>query len=156
MQLGASPLYYEGENSASYLRHRFAYDQQPSYERFRADTFHQVLLPHTFFGWLNVTPRAGGRFTYYSRRKATWPPSPASAAASSTTGAEVSSKLSRVWSGAHSRLFEAQGLRHILEPSVNYVFVPSPSVEPTRLPQFGYELSSFELLPLDFPDYNNN
>ena len=24
-------------------------------------TYHQVLLPETFFGWLNVTPRAGGR-----------------------------------------------------------------------------------------------
>ena len=27
---------------------------------------HQLLLPETFFGWLNVTPRVGGRYTWYS------------------------------------------------------------------------------------------
>lgn len=155
MQIGASPFYYEGENSASYLRHRFAYDQQPSYEAFRGDTYHQVLLPHTFFGWLNVTPRAGGRFTYYSKEEGDAATLESQRRGVFNTGAEVSSKLSRVWSDAHSGLLEVKGLRHILEPSVNYVFVPSPSVEPDRLPQFDTELSSFELLPLDFPDYNS-
>ena len=37
----------------------------PIMPRARADTFQQLLLPETFFGWLNVTPRAGGRLTYY-------------------------------------------------------------------------------------------
>ena len=38
----------------------------PNYSAARADTYHQLLLPWTFFNWLNVTPRVGGRFTYYS------------------------------------------------------------------------------------------
>lgn len=155
LQLGASPLYYESESSASYLRHRFAYDQQSSYEAFRADTYHQIVLPHTFFGWLNVAPRAGGRFTYYSKEEGDNATLSSERRGVFNTGAEVTSKLSRVWPGAESRLLETRGLRHILEPSVNYVFVPSPSVAPTRLPQFDYELASFELLPLDYPDYNN-
>ena len=47
------------------------------------------------------------------------------------------------------------GLRHIFEPSVNYVYVPRPSVLPSQVPQFDYELTnSLRLLPLEFPEYN--
>lgn len=154
-QLGASPLYYESDSSLAYLRRRFAYDQQPSYEAFRADTFHQVLLPQTFFGWLNVTPRAGGRFTHYGETEGSGVSLASADRGVFNTGAEVSSKLARVWPGTQNRLLDVRGLRHILEPSANYVYVPDPSVAPPRLPQFDYELNSFELLPIDFPDYNN-
>ncbi len=47
------------------------------------------------------------------------------------------------------------GLRHIIEPSANYVFVPAPSVAPSQLPQFDSELPSLRLLPIEFPDYNS-
>jgi len=47
------------------------------------------------------------------------------------------------------------GARHILEPSIDYVYVPSPSVLPSRLPQFDYQLTNgLYLLPIDYPDYN--
>ena len=47
------------------------------------------------------------------------------------------------------------GLRHIIEPSANYVFVPDPSTPPAQLPQFDSEQPSLMLLPVEFPDYNN-
>jgi LPS-assembly protein len=46
------------------------------------------------------------------------------------------------------------GIRHIIEPSVNYVFVPDPSVPPGQLPQFDYQVQSLRLLPIEYPEYN--
>lgn len=39
----------------------------PEYRSFRADTFHQLSRPGTYFGWLSINPRVGVRGTYYSR-----------------------------------------------------------------------------------------
>ncbi len=160
-QVGGSPLYYESESSAGYYRRAFAQDAGPygappglDYEAARADTYHQVLLPETLFGWLNVTPRVGGRFTYYSEASGPGATTDEQYRGVLNTGAEVSFKASRVWTGAESKLLQVDGLRHIIEPSANYVFVPSPTTAPSQLPQFDYELPSLRLLPLDFPDYN--
>src|SRR5205085_11176118 len=70
------------------------------------------------------------------------------------TGAELSFKASRLWPAVQNDLFEVNGLRHIIEPSINYVFVPSPTHLTNDLPQFDYELPTLRLLPIDFPDYN--
>ena len=153
-QLGVSPFYYESESSVGYFRYRFSDGVTPGYEAFRADSFHQLVWPLNYFGWLNVTPRVGGRFTHYSE---------ASGAGARTreedrwvfnTGAEISTKASRTWTGVHNRFWEVDGLRHIIEPSINYVFVPSPNKLPPQLPQFDQQLDSFRLLPIDYPDYN--
>ena len=61
---------------------------------------------------------------------------------------------SRLWPDLQSKLLEVQGLRHIVEPSLNYVYVPQPHPSPPRLPQFDYELPSLRLLPIEYPDYN--
>ncbi|HYT60543.1 MAG TPA: LPS assembly protein LptD [Haliangiales bacterium] len=154
-QLGVSPFYYESESSVGWFRHKFANDLTNEFSAYRADTFHQLLLPQSFFGWLNVTPRVGGRFSDYgetdglsvtNREQQRWV---------FNTGAEVSLKASRVWNGAHSALFDLDGLRHIVEPSVNYVFVPTPNKAPPQLPQFDSQLTTLRLLPVDFPDYNS-
>ena len=153
-QLGVSPFYYEGETSAGYFRYQFADPKRNEFEAFRGDSFHQLLLPHTYFGWLNVTPRVGGRFTYYSEAHGRGATTREQDRWIFNTGVEVATKFSRAWEGAHSRFWEVNGLRHIIEPSLNYVFVPSPSVSPLELPQFDTEMPSFRLLPIDFPDYN--
>ncbi len=160
-QIGSSPLYYESESSAGYYKRVFAEDAGTnapppglSYEAARADTYHQVLLPETFFGWLNFTPRVGGRFTYYSEASGPGATTDEQYRGVFNTGAELSFKASRVWPSIQSSLLDVDGLRHIVEPSANYVFVPSPTTPPKQLPQFDYELPSLRLLPLDFPDYN--
>ena len=62
-----SPIFYEGETSAGLLRRTFAANTGfPNYSATRLDTFHQFLLPQTYFDWLSFIPRAGGRLTYYS------------------------------------------------------------------------------------------
>jgi lipopolysaccharide assembly outer membrane protein LptD (OstA) len=157
-QLGGSPLYYESESSLGYYRRLFAETNSlPTgidYAAGRADTYHQVLLPETFFGWLNLTPRVGGRFTYYSEASGPGARWDEETRGVFNTGAEVSFKAARVWPALRSDFLDLEGLRHIVQPSVNYVFVPRPNVLPHQLPQFDSELPSLELLPLEFPEFN--
>jgi len=161
-ELGVSPLYYESESSFGYYRQRYAENTgilgpPPglNYEAARADTFHQILLPETFFGWLNVAPRVGGRATYYGEASGPGATTDEEFRGVFNTGAEVSFKASRLWPGVQNDLLELNGVRHIIEPSANYVFVPAPTRAPPQLPQFDYELPSLLLLPIDFPDYNS-
>lgn len=158
-QLGATPLYYDSESSAGYYRRRFADTNGPplglDYSASRADTYHQLTLPQTFFGWLNVTPRAGGRFTYYSEATGAGGTNNEVYRSVFNTGAEVSFKAARLWPGATNRFLAVDGLRHIFQPSVNYVYVPRPEDRPPDLPQFDYELPSLRLLPIEFTDYNS-
>lgn len=155
-QLGISPFFYESESSLAYLRHRQGdFAPATNYAALRADTYHQVLVPWNFFGWLNLTPRVGGRYTYYGEERDTTFDQDSQDRWVFNTGAEVSTKMSRLWRSAHSRLLDVSGLRHIVEPSVNYVYVPTPDKRPLELPQFDYEWPSLELMPIQYPDYNS-
>jgi len=159
-QLWSSPFFYETESSAGYYRHLFPETNGPpaglEYAASRADTYHQIVLPETFFGWLNFTPRVGGRYTYYST--ATGPGATTSELNREVfnTGAEVSLKASRLWPEVENSAFDVDGLRHIVEPSINYVYVPNPNHTGTNeIPQFDAQLPSLRLLPIEFPDYNS-
>ena len=154
-QLGVSPFYYESDSSAGYFRYKFADDLQPEYSAARADTYHQITLPRNYFGWLNVTPRAGGRFTYYSEAEGDKATTQEQYRTVFNTGVEFSTKMSRIFHEPRNRFFDITELRHIMEPSVNYVFVPEPSAVPRELPQFDSELPSYRLMPIEYPDYNS-
>ena len=161
-QLGVSPFYYESVSSFGYYEHAYAtgytnvFTVGPSnYTAVRADTFHQLLLPETLFDWLNVTPFAGGRFTYYGEAQGPGAYTSEEQRWVFDTGAEISFKASRTWDDAHSSLLDVNGIRHILQPAFQYVYVPQPNVLPPQLPQFDSQLPSMELLPITFPDYNS-
>ncbi|HXM32518.1 MAG TPA: hypothetical protein VN921_02615, partial [Chthoniobacterales bacterium] len=64
MPLFGGPIFYEGETGIAELRRKFA-DQSPfhEYSTLRIDSFHQLLYPNTYFGWLSVVPRVGFRAT---------------------------------------------------------------------------------------------
>ena len=159
-QLSETPVYYQSESSVGYYSRLFpetnSIATQPNFSAARADTYQQLLLPETFLGWLNVTPRVGGRFTYYSAATGSGAMTDQVNRWVFDTGAEVSTKASRLWPGARSDFFEADGLRHIIEPSIGYTFVPTPNAYGTnQIPQFDYQLASLRLLPNTFPDYNS-
>jgi len=154
-QVGTTPLYYESESSAGYFQRQFADSSTNRYSAARADTFHQLLIPYTAFGWLNLTPRAGGRFTYYTDASGPGETTTEQQRGVFNTGMEASLKASRVWSGVKSGFWQIDGIRHIVEPSLNYVYVPAPNRRPARLPQFDFELPTTRLLPIDYPDYNS-
>jgi LPS-assembly protein len=122
----------------------------------RIDTYHQLTLPWTFLNWLNVTPRVGGRLTYYNENASDVTPRENDLYRGVfNTGVGFSFKASQLWADATNSFLQIDGLRHIIEPSANYVFVPDPSVPPAQLSQFDGEQPSLMLLPVDFPDYNS-
>ena len=159
-RLGSTPLFYESETSLGHFRFSPADSQLhlDEYEAFRADTHQQLLLPRTYFDWLNVTPHAGARLTHYGSRSGG---DPALGQAGDVdrfvfnTGVELSFKASSTWADAQSSLLDVDGLRHVVQPMMNYVFVPEPSDRPWELPQFDRDLHSLRLRPIDFPDYNS-
>jgi hypothetical protein len=158
-----TPVYYDSQSSIGWFRQwatytNGVYENTNGYyvnSAARGDTYHQLTLPWTFFNWLNVTPRVGGRVTYYSSQAITNGPNSDTTREIFNTGIGASFKASQTWTGATNSLFQVNGLRHIIEPSANYVYVPDPSVPPNKLPQFDSEQPSLMLLPETFPDYNN-
>jgi len=120
-QLGETPFYYESQSSAGWYRRLFADDAgtngPPSgldYSAARADTYHQVLMPNTFFGWLNVTPRVGGRLSYYSEAHEPGGVTDEEYRGILNTGVEVGFKASRLYDGVDSRVLDLDGVRHIV------------------------------------------
>lgn len=152
-QIGPTPFYYESQNTAGYLAYRGGDSSSTNYSAFRADSYHQITLPVTAFGWLNVAPRVGGRFTHYSETDGLdlgpedrW---------MFNTGAEMSAKASALWKDARNEFWDVNGVRHVIQPSVNYAYVPTPNVLPSELPQFDRRVPSLELTPVEFPDNNS-
>ena len=157
-QIFDTPFYYESESSAGFYRQWFADTNNPAiphYSAARADTYHELLLPWTLFGWLNVAPHAGGRFTYYSEESGPTAADEETYRKVFDTGMNVSFKASQLWTGATNSIFDIDGLRHVIEPSADYVFVPRPGTQPPQLPQFDTEMPSLMLLPVEFPAYND-
>ncbi len=164
-QILDTPLYYNSQSSIGWYRSWDAFPTNGLYpgtngiytaEATRADSYHQITLPWTFFNWLNVIPSAGGRVTYYSTQGYTnGTPNSDVVRTVFNTGVEVSTKASQLWPEATNAFLQIDGLRHIIEPSVNYVFVPDPSVPPDQLPQFDQAYPSLLPLPLTYPDYNS-
>ncbi len=155
--LFGSPVFYEGENSVAYLSKEFAnFDGLNDYHTTRVDSFHQILYPKKYFGWLNLTPRVGGRVTYYDQSRIN-ANEPSAMRMVFNSGFEASFKATRTWSHVKDKKWDIDGLRHIIEPSVNYGFVARPNVGPSELFPFDVERSSFginkNLVPIDFPQY---
>jgi hypothetical protein len=179
-EVGVTPVYYESESSLGYFRRAFSetngpvpftlYNPVPNglaynvthgttggysdYYAARADTFHQFTMPETFFGWLNITPRVGGRLTSYTDVEGPATRTNAQTRGVFNTGVDISFKASRVFRDAQSTLFDVHELRHIVEPEVDYGYVPAPNKSPAQLPQFDYQYPGLRLLPIEFPEYN--
>jgi lipopolysaccharide assembly outer membrane protein LptD (OstA) len=157
-EVGVTPIYYESESSVGYFRKDFSDTNSPTqtnYSGMRADTVQQFVLPETFFGWLNVTPRVGGRLTYYGAVEGVASPTNAQTRGVFDTGVDFSFKASRVYRDVESSFWDLQDLRHIIEPDINYAYVPAPSRSPEQLPQYDTAMPALRLLPLEAPDYNS-
>jgi lipopolysaccharide assembly outer membrane protein LptD (OstA) len=162
-QVFNTPVYYDSESSAGWYQSFVTttngyYPTTNGYyadSATRVDTYHQVTLPWTFFHWLNVTPRAGGRFTYYSSRSTSSSNPDETYRGVFNTGVSTSFKASQLWADATNSFLQVDGLRHIIEPSADYVFVPRPSTPAAQLPQFDGENPALLLSPVLFPDYSS-
>ncbi|PYK77633.1 MAG: hypothetical protein DMF27_09930 [Verrucomicrobia bacterium] len=174
------PIFYQGETGIADLHRNFANGSGfEDYESWRIDTFHQLLYPNTYFGWLSIVPRAGFRATYYNETRdlgktlfvpSTNPlipafllPDPTLAEplqlAGDTTrtvfnaGVEASFKISRAWEEAQNSALGLDGLRHVIQPFTNFSWVSDPGVNPAAILQFDRVEPTTKLHPIDFPEF---
>jgi len=153
-RLGDTPIFYDTESSLAYLNRRYANNSSDDYGLMRLDSLHQFYLPKTYNGWLNITPRIGGRFTHYGATEGRGKTTASSERYVFNTGIELSTKFSKLMPDVQSELLDLDGLRHIVKPSINYVFIPRPNRTPGELDKLDNEITSPNLLPFEMPDYN--
>ena len=167
LRIGSLPVFYEGVSSAgSYHNDAGRTNTVPFDPLFegssvRFDTFHQLVYPINLFDWLNVAPRAGGRYTYYTHGADPTSGSNDIKRLAVDLGTDVSFKFARTWSDVRSERYGIDGLRHIVEPFADYQWVPAPNIPTNDLFQFdtvrSITLSNRETfpvtryMPLDFP-----
>jgi len=149
------PVFYESQTSAGFLRQNFAENTTliPDYSTFRVDSFHQWTYPTTFFGWLTVVPRAAVRGTYYEQT--TLAAQPFSHTGSKFKpilhgGVEASFKFSKVYENIDDRRLGLDGLRHIVQPYMDFSHVTNLGFSPnsrllydTLQPTTQYDLITF-------------
>jgi len=68
-------------------------------------------------------------------------------------GLEVSAKISRSYEQVQSRFLGLDGLRHVMQPYINYSMVYNFGPPPHDVLQFDRVVPSTQLLPLDFPQF---
>lgn len=161
-EIADSGIYYQGRNRLSYLERVFPdRADRDDYDSARLDSYHLLLYPQKYFGYLNVIPRVGFRGTYYSDL------APKTETITTTVlvededgnlveeeetetlffdrsgdevrtlyefGLESSFKAFKIIS-EHDNMF-GSGLRHVVEPYTNYSFRSEPSLERDELLQF--------------------
>ena len=179
-----TPFFYDSDSSAGFLRRNFAKDSVfPDYNTFRADTFHQVSFPGTYFGFLSFVPKLGLRGTYYNHSGFTQEvtttstvtkPGVNGAPATTATltsideilhrggtlfrtavtgGFESSFKISKAYENVQSRIWGLDGMRHVVQPYVDASFVFADK-DPSHILQFDRLNRSTQLAPIDFPQFN--
>jgi len=178
--LFGGPVFYEGETGLADLHRNFASGSDfENYSTIRADTFHQLTYPNTYFGWLSIVPRVGFRATYYDETrdlgKTLFTPSSnplipefllpdptlkvpivdagAGVRTVFNTGAEASFKLSRAWEDIQSRLLGLDGLLHVVQPFTNFSYAVENGIDPAAILQFDRFEPSTQLRPIDFPQF---
>jgi lipopolysaccharide assembly outer membrane protein LptD (OstA) len=161
-------LYYESQSSVSFLRQVWAKDSgTPDGDPvLRMDSSHMVYYPTRHFGFLNLTPRAGARATYYSATRdqimvpappvyqtnllvnalgqtnrvvQVLPPGTNQVAQEIEKGADMRALLELGFESSFKAFRMSEGLlpyRHVVEPYLNYTFVPEPSLTPDKIYQF--------------------
>jgi LPS-assembly protein len=141
--------------------------QDNNYSAYRYDTYHEFSYPKQYFNFLSLTPRIGGRFTYYSdtnqdindtvnsnglsNDKITNPKS----RLAGDVGLSGDFKISRTWLDANSPNLGIAGIRHVFEPFFDAQFAPEPTATPNEFRGFDNRLYSTQLQPLDWTEYNS-
>ncbi|MCF7848886.1 MAG: outer membrane protein assembly factor BamD [Kiritimatiellales bacterium] len=135
-RLGDSPFYFQSDNNAYYLERIYSSTNKidNDYDAVRLDSANTLYAPLRL-GVLNLIPRATYRATYYSD-------SPPLGTEDDKmrhifeTGAEASFKAYKTLT--QRRGFYGDGIRHKIEPYVDYTYRLDPSVGPNDLYQFDH------------------
>ncbi|MFH1037597.1 MAG: LptA/OstA family protein [PVC group bacterium] len=160
-QIWESDFYYQGSNSFANFKKKFPDEASPRYASGRFDTFHQLSYSRKFFGWLNFYPAVSLRGDFYSRGPGKTDTASSSAAAAASAAPTpkpspspappdqrdfwrevfaysvgVSTDIYGIYPAARSDWLEIDKLRHVITPSVDYIFINNPSVYYEDIYQF--------------------
>lgn len=164
-------IYYQGEMSFNYMKMNWRHFNYPrakggpdpkDYESFRFDSLNMLYYPFKI-SEINLIPRAGIRFTAYSRSSDTkidqqqienyvkvdapYTDNPGTIVNYDSKGGskfrvvaefglEANTKIQQSWMNAKSAFWEIDGFRHVMVPYLNYNFIPTPTVSRDRLYYF--------------------
>ncbi len=153
-QIGETPFYYESQTEGGFLQKEYAdygvSTNKPaeSYDSLRIDSRQAIYLPLKFFDFLSFVPRSVYRGTYYgtTRELREVPHTVGTNTIYSLQYFDGDAEYRNLYELGVETSFKAYGmfeddagrLRHIVEPYVNYTFVPEPNVRPSELYQFDY------------------
>lgn len=151
-QIGETPFYYESQSRGGMLQREFADYDIPSntvaeaYDTIRLDTRHAIYMPETFFGFLSFVPRAVYRGTYYADtfKENEVETFDGTNTVTSIQRSENGAGLRNIFELGAETSFKMYGLfdtdsgliRHVVEPYINYTYVPEPNFVRSELLQF--------------------
>ena len=172
-ELGGSGIFYQSNTSYAFLHMKWRetdldrpnnLEDLENYHTNRFDTIHSLYLPMHYNNWLNITPRAGARFTYYSDSSKNGlstadlnnnldVANPDNVTGTEKVknyddlggeifrltgelGLEMSFKSYRTWYGYQNESLRIDGLRHIIEPYINVVSVLNPTEDKEHIYMF--------------------
>ena len=92
----------------------------------RFHSYHELLFPKTISGVVSVTPRAGVGYTNYSSISGTEPPENTGRVLAAI-GLDTSAKFSKVYDDVSIPSLGVDGIRHVVQPYMNYSFVSADS-----------------------------
>lgn len=95
--------------------------QEPDFTRFH--TYHELLYPKTYLGWLNVTPRIGFGMTSYGSIDGSTTGLTSFSRGIFHLGLDVSFKLTKTWSDVQVESLGINGIRHVFQPYLNYSYL---------------------------------
>lgn len=142
-------------------------NQLNNYSAYRYDTYHEFSYPQQYFNFLSLTPRIGGRFTYYSDDNRDINDTVNNNAEShdlvhngvarfaGDVGLEGDFKISRTWLDVRDPNLGIDGIRHVVEPYFNAQYAPEPTVTPNEIRGFDNRLYSTQLQPINWTAYNS-
>lgn len=117
----------------------------------RIHSYHEVLYPMSFgsSNWVNFVPRIGGGATYYDSVSGG-----AKGVGSDTKGIfhvgfDLSAKFSNTWDDVQNRTIGLDGLRHIVQPYLNYSYLNADQTE--GFPTIDHLTPSTRPRPIDVP-----
>jgi lipopolysaccharide assembly outer membrane protein LptD (OstA) len=135
------------------------YEDNSNYHAFRFDSLHMFYYPIKF-SWFHLTPRAGFRMTYYDNSSKDGISAEELGFMSYIdredvtsggavrhydsrggrqmrfafeVGFEANTKIYQAWQDVRNAYFQLDGLRHVMEPYVNYTYIPEPTVDRDNL-----------------------
>ncbi|MBP6343431.1 MAG: LPS-assembly protein LptD [Candidatus Omnitrophica bacterium] len=132
--LGSTGLFFKNTSSYVNLTKKFATPSSINLHTDRLDTQNEISYPMKI-AFFELKPFVGGQHTFYSRtiNKEDFN----TVRGQFRTGADLSTKFSKVFDVQGKFLgMEVNRLRHIIAPSIAYLYAHEPSLEASKLDQF--------------------